>query len=340
MTRRGERRREIRRGKAWLVSLWIGSAAAGWPLPAAAQQPATPVIGFLHIAFPAPYAEHLAAFRQGLRQSGWIDGQNVTIEYRWANNEAERLPELAADLVRRHVDVIVAGGGPTSALAAKAATATTPIVVVFGADPVRLGLITSMNRPGGNITGVSFLTTDLIAKRLDLLHELNPKATTIGILADARAESTQDMLRDAAAAASQFGLTLAVVQVRSDHEFEAAFATMADRKAEALIVAPSQLFDSNRDKLVALAALQKLPAIYQAREYVVDGGLMSYGASYPDVFRGGGLYAGQILKGDKPGNLPFQQATKLELVVNLKTAKAMGLDVPLSLMIRADDMIE
>ena len=318
----------------------LGGAAAAWPLFARAQQPAMPVVGFLHIAFPGPYTQQLAAFRQGLKQSGYVEGQNVAIEYRWANNEIDRLPELAADLVRRRVDLIVAAGGPPSALAAKASSSTIPIVLVFGADPVGLGLVESLNRPGGNVTGVTFLTTELMAKRLEFLRELIPQATTIAYLADPRSPSSGGMLRDTLAAAGVLGRKLVVVEAHSDRDFEPAFATFVERQAGALVVAPSQLFDSNRDQLVALAARHKMPTIYQAREYVVDGGLMSYGASYGDTFRVGGIYVGQILKGDKPANLPFQQATKLELVINLKTAKALGLEVPLSMMIRADEMTE
>jgi putative ABC transport system substrate-binding protein len=318
---------------------FIGSSV-GWPFAARAQQPAMPIIGFLHVAFPGPYSQQLLAFRQGLKQSGYIEGQNITVEYRWANNENDRLPELATDLVRRHAAVIVAVGGPPSALAAKAATSTIPIVLLFGADPVALGLVDSLNKPGGNVTGVTFITTELIAKRLELLHEVIPQATMVGYLGDPRSPSHEGMLRDALAAADILGRKLVVVEVRSDRDFESAFVTFVQQQASALVVAPSQLFDSNRDQLLALAARHKMPAIYQAREYVVDGGFMSYGASYGDTFRVAGLYVGQILKGEKPANLPFQQTSKLELVINLKTAKALGVGVPLSLMIRADEMVE
>jgi putative ABC transport system substrate-binding protein len=317
----------------------LGSAAV-WPLAARAQQAAKPVIGFLHPAFPAPYTEQLAAFRQGLKQAGYVEGQNVAIEYRWANNENDRLPELAADLVRRQAALIVAAGGPPSALAAKAASSRIPIVIVFGADPVRLGLISSLNQPGGNVTGVTFLTTELMAKRIELLRELVPQVTTVAYLADPRSGASEGMLGETLAAADALGKKLVVAEARGDRDFEAAFSTFVQRQTGALVVAPSQLFDSNRDQIVALAARHRLPAIYQAREFVVHGGLMSYGASYTDAFRVGGLYSGQILKGDKPDNLPFQQATKLELIVNLKTAKALGLELPLSLMIRADETVE
>jgi putative ABC transport system substrate-binding protein len=211
---------------------------------------------------------------------------------------------------------------------------------VFGADPVQLGLVESLNRPGGNVTGVTFLTTELMAKRLDLLRELIPSATTIAYLTDPRAGASVGMLRDTLAAADVLGLKLIVGEARSKHDFEAAFSTFVEGKAGALMVAPSQLFDSNRNSVVALAARHKLPAIYQAREFVVDGGLMSYGAPYGDTFRVGGLYAGQLLRGEKPATLPFQQATRVELVINMRTAKALGLEVPLSLMIRADEMTE
>ena len=311
------------------------------PLGARAQQPAMPVIGFLHQGFSSPYTHILAAFRQGLKESGYVENQNVAIEYRWANNENDRLPELAADLVHRQVAVIVAGGGSFSAIAAKAATSTIPIVLAFGSDPVRLGLVASLNRPGGNVTGVTFLTTELVGKRLDLLRELVPQVTTVAYLAgDQRAVVNQDQLSDMLAAAGALGRQVAVVEARSDRDFEAAFATFVQRRAGGLVVGGSTVFDSNRDKLVALAAQHKIPAIFQAREYALDGGLMSYGASYVNAFRVGGLYVGRILKGATPANLPVEQSTRFELVINLKTAKALSLDVPLSLMIRADEMIE
>src|SRR2546425_2712845 len=320
----------------------IAGAAAAWPLAARAQQPALPVVGFLHQGFAGPYAHVLAAFRQGLKQSGYVEGQNVAIESRWANNEIDRLPELAADLVRRQVAVIVAAGGAPSALATKAATSTIPIVLAFGSDPVRLGLVASFSRPGGNVTGVTFRTTELMAKRLDLLRELLPQATTLAYLAGDQRNNVvaQEQLSDILAAAGSLGRHIAVVEARSDRDFAAAFASFAERRAGGLVVGASTLFDSNRDKLVALAARHNMPAIYQAREYALDGGLMSYGASYGDAFRLAGLYVGQILKGAKAADLPVEQSTRFELVVNLKTAKALGLEVPLSLLIRADELIE
>jgi putative tryptophan/tyrosine transport system substrate-binding protein len=318
----------------------LGGAAASWPLVARTQQPALPMIGFLHVAFPGPYTQHLVAFHQGLRQSGYVEGQNVAIEYRWANNDNDQLPELAADLVRRRVALIVAAGGSASALAAKDATATIPIVLLFGSDPLRLGLVSSLNRPGGNVTGVTFLTTELMPKRLELLRELIPQATTLAYLADLRFVLGQEMLRDTLAAAGVLGQQIAVMEARSNRDFELAFATFVERQVGALIVAASQLFDSNRDQLVALAARHKMPAIYQAREYVLDGGLISYGANQVEAFRLGGLYVGQILKGEKPATLPVQQSTKIELVINLKTAKALGIEVPLSMLMRVDEVIE
>ena len=256
----------------------LGSAAA-WPLAARAQQPAIPVVGFLHYGAATPYARLVAAFRQGLKDSGFVEGQNVAIEYRWANNEIHRLPDLAAELVRRQVAVILVGGGGPSALAAKAATSTIPIVFAFGSNPVELGLVTSLSRPGGNVTGVTVLTTELMAKRLDLLRELVPQATTVAYLADARSVLGQGMLHDMLAAAATLGRQLAIVEARSDHDLEPtfaafverAFATFVERQASALVCGASALFDSNRDQLVALAARHKLPAIYQGREYVLDG---------------------------------------------------------------------
>jgi putative ABC transport system substrate-binding protein len=289
---------------------------------------------------PNSHAHVVSAFRQGLKQSGYVEGQNVAIEYRWAENQNDRLPELAIDLVRRQVAVLVSAGGAPSALAAKGATSTIPIVLVFGSDPVKLGLVASLSRPGGNVTGVTFITTELMAKRLDLLRELIPQANTVAYLADLRSIAGEDMLRDMQAAASTLKLQLAVMEARNDRDFEPAFAAFIERQASALVVGASSLFDSNRDKLVALAARHKLPAIYQAREYVSDGGLMSYGASYADAFRLGGLYVGQILKGVNPGDLPVEQSVRIETVINLKTAKALDLEVPLSLLIRADELIE
>jgi putative ABC transport system substrate-binding protein len=319
----------------------LGGAAAR-PLVARAQQPAMPVIGFLDSRSPDTISDLLREFRQGLKAAGYVEGQNVAIEYRWAENENNRLPELATDLVRRQVAVIVSGGGAPSALAAKAATSTIPIVLVFGSDPVRLGLVASLSRPGGNITGVTFVTSELVAKRLDLLCELVPQATTIAYLSPetGRTVTTQDMSHDMLAAAAKLGRQLVVVEARSDRDYEAAFATFVERRSGALVVGSSSIFDGDRDRLVALAARHKLPAIYQVREYALAGGLMSYGASYGPAFRMGGRYVGQVLKGVKPANLPVEQSSLFEFVINMKTAKALALDVPPTLLIRADELIE
>ena len=321
-----------------LITL-IGGAAA-WPMVARAQQAAMPVIGFLHASVSSAYASILAAFRQGLKESGYVEGRNVAIEYRWANNETDRLPELAADLVRRQVAVIVSGGGAGSALAAKAATSTIPIVLVFGSDPVQLGLVASLSRPGGNVTGVTFLTSELVAKRLDLVRELVPQATTLAYLSGKLGVVSREMLHDLLAAAAALGRQVAVVEAHSDRDFGPAFATFAERRAGALVVGADPLFSSNRDKLVALAARHKLPAIYQVREFPLEGGLMSYGASWGEAFRLGGRYVGQVLKGARPADLPVEQSSRFELVINMKTAKTLGLDVPPALLIRADELIE
>jgi ABC-type uncharacterized transport system substrate-binding protein len=318
----------------------IAGSAAALPFAARAQQPAIPVVGFMHAGVAPAHTHVVAALRQGLKESGYVEGQNLAIEYRWANNELDRLPELAADLVRRQVDVIAAAGGGPTALAAKAATSTIPIVLAFGADPVRLGLVASLSRPGGNVTGVTFITTELMTKRLDLLRELVPQAATVAYLADTRSAVGQAMLSEILAAAGVLGRQLAVAEAGSEREFEAAFATFVERRSGALVVGAAVLFDSHRDKLVALAARHKLPAIYQAREYALDGGLMSYGASYQDAFRLGGRYVGQILKGAKAADLPVEQSSRIELVINMKTAKTLGIDVPPTLLIRADELIE
>jgi putative ABC transport system substrate-binding protein len=283
----------------------------------------------------------LAGFRQGLEQFGYLEGRNVAIEYRWADNEADRLAEFAADFVRRRVDVIVAMGTNLPGLAAKAATSSIPIVFVSGADPVLDGLVASFDRPDGNVTGVAFRTTELVPKRLDLLLELVPHATTIAHLAgDQRVRGQSETLRKMVSAASALGRQIIIAEPRSERNFDPAFATFVDRHAAALVVGSSVLFDSHRDELVALAARHKIPAIYQDRQYVFDGGLISYGANFVAAFRLTGRYVGQILKGVKPTDLPVEQPTLFELVINMKTAKTLGLDVPPILLIRADEVIE
>jgi putative ABC transport system substrate-binding protein len=319
----------------------FGGALAAWPLAARAQQPTMPVIGFLHVGTASDIPRNLAAFRQGLKESGFIERENVAIEFRWANHQPERLPELAADLVRRQVAVIAVGGGSVTALASKAATATIPIVLAFGADPVELGLVASLNRPGGNITGVTFITTELVGKRLELLCELVPQATTVAYLRPGPKQSTvvtERQANDFLAAVRALGREAFVLHVDSEREFEAAFATLADRRIRALLISSNPLFDN--DKLAALTLRHAVPAIYQWRQFAEAGGLMSYGANQTDAFRLAGLYVGQILKGAKPADLPFQQSTKLELVINLKTAKTLGLTVPTVMQMTADDVIE
>jgi putative ABC transport system substrate-binding protein len=319
----------------------IGGGAI-WPRLARAQQPPVPVIGFLHMANPEPYESLLAEFRLGLKSEGYVEGQNVAIEYRWADNQGERLPMLAADLVERRVAVIVAAGGSRPALAAKAATSTIPIVLAFGSDPLQLGLLASLNRPGGNVTGVTFITAQLEPKRLEYLTEIVPQARTIGYLnldpkiSTTVAQQTNDML----AAARTFGRDLVIAEAGSNADFEPAFATFVQHGVQALMVATSPLFTSNRHKLLALAAQHRIPAAYHLREFVLDGGLMSYGANIAGAFRGAGTYVGQILKGAKPADLPVQRSTRFELVINLKTATALGLTVPPMMIAVADQVIE
>jgi len=317
----------------------LGGAAA-WPVAARAQQPAMPVIGFMHSQSSDAYTAVLAGFRQGLKEAGYVEGENVAIEYRWANDQLDQLPELAADLVRRRVAVIVAGGGAPSTLAAKSATMTVPIVLVTGSDPVALGLVASLNRPGGNITGITFLTSKLASKRLDLMRELVPQATTVAYLSDPRFQPAGIETNDVLTAARALDLEVVVVEVLGISDFETAFMTVRARGARAVLVGAFPLFTSNRQKLVTLAARHRIPAMYQNRDYALDGGLMSYGASQADAFRLGGIYVGRILKGAKPADLPVQQSTHFELVINMNTAKALGLTVPDKLLAIADEVIE
>jgi putative ABC transport system substrate-binding protein len=317
----------------------LGGAVA-WPLAARAQQPAMPVIGFLRNTSRDDSADLLAAMRQGLGQTGYVEGKNVAVEYRFADNQLDRLPALAADLVRRQVAVIVAGGD-ASALAAKAATTTIPVVFSTGQDPVQIGLVSSLSRPGGNVTGVSFFSgIALGAKRLELLRELLPKATTIAYLMDGKSPFGELGLREARKAAPSHGLQILVLSIGSERELEAAFASLAQQRAVPLLVGASSLFNSWRDRIAALAAHQAVPTMHFMREFTATGGLMSYGTSIPDAYRQAGIYAGGILRGAKPADLPVILPTKYELVINLTTAKALGLDVPLSLLIRADELLE
>jgi ABC-type uncharacterized transport system substrate-binding protein len=317
----------------------LGGAAAGWPLAASAQQPAMPVIGFLNTTFPERMPHILAGFRRGLQEAGYVEQQNVAIEYRWARGQYDRLPALAADLAARGVSVIVAGGElPTRA--AMAATATIPIVFAASGDPIKLGLVASLNRPGGNLTGVVVFTSVVEAKKLGLLLEMLPRAAMIAMLINPHNPPAEPDAKEVEAAAKHSGRQLQVLRASDDPAIETAFAILAEQRPDALLVAGDPFFNSNREKLVALAARTSLPAIYEFREYVSAGGLMSYGASLPDTYRQMGLYAGRILKGIKPAELPVVQPTKFELVVNLTTAKALGLEVPAMVLAIADEVIE
>ena len=319
---------------------FLGGVATTWPLAGQTQQSAIPVIGFLSGASPAPFAHLVAAFRQGLGDSGFVEGQNVAIEYRWAENRYERLPEMANDLVRRQVAVLVASGGDNAALSAQAASATIPIVFSAGGDPVANGLVASLGRPGANLTGVSLLTTLLEAKRLSLLREALPAATRIGLLVNPSGTVVQMMVQESEQAARSLGVRLVVVKAQAESEFEAAFASLLQQRADALVVINSAFFNSRREQLVALAARHKLPAIYEFREFALAGGLMSYGTDLRAMYRQIGVYTGRILKGAKPGDMPILQPTQFQLVINMKTARALGLTIPQSLLLRADEVIQ
>jgi putative ABC transport system substrate-binding protein len=319
--------------------VFVGGAAAAWPLAARAQQPAMPVIGFLNSASPEGYAPFVAAFRQGLREAGYVEGQNATIEYRWAEGQYDQLPALAADLVRRNVAVIAATSTP-AARAAKAATPTVPIVFTTADDPVKLGLVASLNRPGGNVTGVSSLLVDLGSKQVGLLRELVPGIPAIAALMNANFPGTERQLRDVEAAARALGLQLTVLRASSEREIDAAFATMVEKGSGALLLGVDPFFAARRDQIVALAARHAIPAIYPVREFAVAGGLMSYGSDFADSYRQAGIYTGRIVRGEKPADLPVQRSTKFEFVINFKTAKALGLTVPNSMQLLADELIE
>jgi putative ABC transport system substrate-binding protein len=317
----------------------LGGAAA-WPLAARAQQPAMPVIGFLHSAPPDAYAPMVAAFREGLKETGFIEGQSVTIEFRWADGKYDQLPALAINLVDRKVTVIVVGGAPT-ALAAKAATTTIPIIFGVAEDPVKLGLVASLARPGSNATGINFFLSEVVAKRLGLLHDLVPKAARIAVLINpANTAVAEATLRDTPEAARAIGLQIQVLKASTSREIEAAFAILVRDQADALFVAPDGLFASRRVQLATLAARHAIPAAYSVREQVEAGGLMSYGTDLVDAFRQTGVYTGQILKDAKPADLPVLQSTKFEFVINLQTARALGIEVPNSVQLLADEVIE
>jgi putative ABC transport system substrate-binding protein len=318
----------------------IGSAAATWPLAARAQQPPMPVIGFLNSGSADAYPDRLVAFRAGLNESGYVEGQNVTVEYRWGLGQHDRLAMMAAELTTRPVSVLVATGGEPAAMAAKAATSNVPIVFAVGGDPVKLRLVASYNRPGGNATGVNILTSALEAKRLGLLREIVPQAGAIGVLFNPGFPSYDSQLSEVQEAARAIHLPLHALRADTDQEIEAAFETATKERIGALAVAAAPFFDTRRDKLVSLAARYSLPAMYQFREFVRAGGLMSYGVYIPDIYRQVGVYTGRILKGEKPADLPVVQPTKFELVINLKTARTLGIEFPATLLAIADEVIE
>jgi putative ABC transport system substrate-binding protein len=321
----------------------IGGVAAApailWPLAARAQQPAMPVVGFLSGESPEPERAFVAAFQRGLGETGYLEGRNLAVQYRWAEDRYDRLPGLAADLVQRRVAVIAAGDN-VSALAAKAATTTVPIVFRTGSDPVKLGLVTSFNRPGGNITGVSFFGGQLGSKRLELLHEMVPKASVVAMLADPGAPSNATQIGEAQDAARAIGLDLLALTAGTERDIDTAVTTLVQRQAGAVLVGSSPFLGSRTNQIVELAARHALPAMYPSRDQVAAGGLFSYGTDFADSFRQVGVYTGRILKGEKPADLPVQQTTKFELVINLKAAKALGLAVPPNVLAIADEVIE
>src|SRR5262245_26566151 len=318
----------------------LGGAAVAWPLTAQAQQPTVPVIGYLYAGSPETSAHLIAAFRKGLAEAGYVEGRNVAIEFRWAHNEMDRLPELAADLVRRDVSVIVAPGSVVGALAAKAAT-TTMTVFTTGTDPVQALLVATFNRPGGNVTGITSMNLELGQKRLGILHDLLPNATRFAALVlQQSTQQSEALIQDVLIGAAKLGRQIEIVRVVSARDIDEAFASMTAKGLEAAVVSPGPLFNNNRVQLAILAARHGMPAIYSSREFAHAGGLMSYGPSITDEFRQGGIYCGRILKGEKPSELPVLRATKFEFIINLQTARALRLEMPTTLLARADEVIE
>jgi len=318
----------------------LGGAAAAWPYAARAQQSAVPSIGFLNAQSRDSVAHAVAAFRRGLDELGYAEGRNLAIEYRWADGHVDRLPALAADLVQRQVAVIAATGGDPAALAVKRETSTIPIVFTIGGDPVALGLVANLNRPGGNITGISQINVLLDPKRLEVLHELMPGVAVAAVLRNPSNANAAVQVAALQTAARTMGIDLRLVTAATEREIDAAFTMLADMRVGMLMVASDPFFNGRRAQIIALAARLEVPAIFHQREFALDGGLMSYGTSLPEMYRLAAIYTGRILKGDKPADLPVQQSTKVELVINLKTAKALGLTFPITLLGRADEVIE
>ena len=317
----------------------LGGAAAAWPLAGRAQG-GMPVIGFMHTASADRFTHLVSAFRAGLKEAGYIEGQNVVIEYRWAEGQYDRLPKFAADLVARQVSVLAATGGDQSGLAAKATNTTIPIVFEVGGDPVQLGLVASLNRPGGNLTGTTLLSAELAPKRLELLHDLVPKAINVALLVNPTSPDADAQAKELQAVAPAVGMQVQVFQAGNDSDLDDAFAAMAERNANALVLQADPFFTNRRDRLVSLANRHAIPAMYPFREFATAGGLMTYGADIAEVFRETGVYTGRILRGQSPADLPVLQPTKFDLVLNLKAAKALGITVPLTLQMTANDVIE
>ena len=318
----------------------LGGAAVAWPVAARAQQPVLPVIGFLSSTSSKGYTPYLAAFREGLREGGFVEGQNVTIEYRWADDHYERLPELAADLVTRRVALIAAAGGSPAALAAKSATTTIPIVFQIGVDPVKAGLVSSLNQPGGNITGFANLALEVGPKRLELLHRLVPNATNIAVLVNPARSNVEAETKDMQSAANKLGLQLNVLYASTERDFDKVFATSVQLRAGGVVISGDPFFNTRSEELAAMAIHYMVPAIYQFHEFAAAGGLVSYGSSIKNTHREAGIYTARILKGEKPADLPVQEPSKVELIINLKTAKALGLEIPPSILTSADEVIE